>query len=153
MNKATNEKFYEKYAWIIFVMIGILLLIGGIPHMFGNNTDPDLVQAISGQTIVELRNSDPLFFSLYDFYFRGGGLSDIGVAFFLIAVSIFGFRTGQKWAWYSLWFVPVFFAGWLFLLLPLPEEAQSSMITPLTVLIALSIVGLLLPFRKFFPKK
>jgi hypothetical protein len=152
MNKKTGKKYYEKCGWIIFVIIGVLLLTGGIPHMFGNNTDPDLVKAISGQTIDELRNSDTLLFNLYDFYFRGGGLSDIGVAIFLIVISIFGFRTGQKWAWYSLWFVPLFFTGWLFLLLPLPEQAQSSMFTPLIVLIVLSLMGLLLPFRKFFPK-
>jgi hypothetical protein len=152
MNKTTNERFYEKYAWIIFLITGVLILAGGIPHMLGNNTDPALVETISGQTIEELKHSNPMFFSLYHFYFSGGGLSDVGVAFFLIIISIFAYRTGQKWAWYSLWFVPLFFIGWLFLIIPLPEQAQSSLFTPLIVFIILSILGLLLPFRKFFPK-
>jgi len=152
MNKTTNERFYEKYAWIFFLIIGVLILAGGIPHMFGINTDPALVETISGQTIEELKNSNSMFFSLYNFYFSGGGLSDVGVAFFLIIISIFAYRTGQKWAWYSLWFVPLFFIGWLFLISPLPDQAQSSMFTPLIVFIVLSILGLLLPLRKFFPK-
>jgi len=152
MNKTTNERFYEKYAWVFFLIIGVMILAGGIPHMFGINTDPALVEAISGQTIEDLKTSSPMFFNLYNFYFSGGGLSDIGVAFFLIIVSIFAYRTGQKWAWYSLWFVPLFFIGWLFLILPLPEKAQSSMFAPLMVFIVLSVLGLLLPFRKFFPK-
>ena len=120
--------------------------------MFGINTDPALVETISRQTIEELKNSNSMFFSLYNFYFSGGGLSDVGVAFFLIIISIFAYRTGQKWAWYSLWFVPLFFIGWLFLISPLPDQAQSSMFTPLIVFIVLSILGLLLPLRKFFPK-
>lgn len=152
MNKTTNERFYEKYAWIIFLIIGVMILAGGIPHMFGNNTDPALVETISGQSIDELKTSSPMFFRLYDFYFSGGGLSDVGVAFFLIVITIFAYRTGQKWAWYSFWFVPLFFIGWIFLCLPLPDQAQSSMFIPLIVFIVLSILGLLLPFRKFFLK-
>ncbi len=67
MNKRTNERFYEKYAWVIFLIIGVMILAGGIPHMLGNNTDPALVETISGQTIEELKTSNPMFFSLYNF--------------------------------------------------------------------------------------
>jgi hypothetical protein len=153
MKKIPNEKFHEKYAWMIFLIIGVMIFAGGIPHMFGNNTDPALVETISGQTVEELKTSSPMFFSLYNFYFTGGGLSDVGVGFFLILISIFAYRTGQKWAWYSLWFVPLFFSGWIFLSFQLPSQAQSLLFTPLIVLIIFSVLGLLLPFRTFFSKK
>jgi len=55
-----NKKFYEKYAWIIFLIIGVMVLVGAIPHTFGINTDPALVQVISGQTIDEIRISNPI---------------------------------------------------------------------------------------------
>jgi hypothetical protein len=148
-----NEKFYEKYAWIIFVIIGVMVVAGGIPHALGFNTDPTLVQTISGQTIENIKASSPMFFNLYNFYFRGGGLSDLGLAFFLIVISMTAFRQGQKWAWYAFWFVPVYFLSWVGLCLTLPPESSSSLIPPLTVFIILSLVGLLLPFRKFFPRK
>jgi hypothetical protein len=148
-----KEKFYEKYAWIIFVLIGLMVLVGGIPHAFGLNTDPTLVQNISGQTIDSLKISDPLFFNLYNYYFSGGGISDIGVAFFLIVIAITAFRQAHKWAWFALWFVPVFFGSWIVLSSALPLEARTSLYTPLVAFIVLSIIGLLLPFRKFFPKK
>jgi len=64
-----NEKFYEKYAWIIFLIIGVMVVAGGIPHALGFNTDPTLVQTISGQTIENLKTSIPMFFNLYNFYF------------------------------------------------------------------------------------
>lgn len=93
-----KEKFYEKYAWIIFLIIGVMVLVGGFPHALGFNTDPTLVQTISGQTIDELKISNPMFFNLYNFYFSGGGLSDLGFAFFLIVISLTAYRWAQKWA-------------------------------------------------------
>ena len=148
-----KEKFYQKYAWLIFLLIGVMVLVGGIPHAFGLNTDPTLVQTISGQTIDSIKISNPMFFNLYNYYFSGGGISDIGVAFFLIIISATAFRQGQKWSWFAFWFVPIFFGSWVVLSSALPFEARSSLYAPLVAFIVLSILGLLLPFRKFFPKK
>lgn len=153
MNNKMNEKFYEKYAWIIFITIGVIVLLGAILHAFGLNTDPTLVQTISGKTINELKVSNPMFFNLYNFYFIGGGLSDLGFAFFLIVISATAYRQRQKWAWYAFWFVPAYFLSWVVLSSTLPLESSSSLIPPLTVFIILSLIGLLLPFRKFFPRK
>lgn len=147
------QKFYEKYAWILFLIIGIMVLAGAIPHALGFNTDPALVQSISGQTIDELKNSQPTFFNLYNFYFSGGGLSDLGFAFFLIIISLTAYRLGQKWSWYAFWFVPFYFLAWVILSFNLPDSAKSSLTPPLIMIIILSLAGLLLPFRKFFPKK
>lgn len=148
-----NEKFYEKYAWVVFLIIGAMVLAGAIPHTLGINTDPKLVQTISGQTIDELKISSPMFFKLYNFYFSGGGLSDLGFAFFLIVISLTAYKQGQKWAWYSFWFIPAYFLAWIILSLTLPSASQSSLLAPLITLIVLSLAGLFLPFRKFFPSK
>lgn len=147
------QKFYQKYAWIFFLIIGLMVLAGAIPHSLGFNTDPALVQSISGQTINELKISQPTFFNLYNFYFIGGGLSDLGFAFFLIVISLTAYRLGQKWAWYAFWFVPIYFLFWIILSSTLPGSAKSSLTPPLIMMIILSLAGLLLPFRKFFPKK
>jgi len=149
----SKEKFYEKWAWIIFLVIGIAILAGAIPHTLGSNTDPTLVQTISGKTIDELKTSSPSLFNLYNFYFRGGGLSDLGFAFFLIVISVTAYRQRQKWAWYAFWFIPTYFLGFIGLSSALPPESRSSLIPPLTVFIILSLIGLLLPLKKFFPSK
>lgn len=129
-----------------------MVLVGAIPHTLGINTDPNLVQTISGKTIAEIKDSSPMFFNLYNFYFSGGGLSDLGFAFFLIIITLFAYRQGQKWAWYAFLFVPIYFLTWIALSLNLPPASQSSLIPPLIVIIALSLMGLLLPFRRFFSK-
>jgi hypothetical protein len=148
-----NEKLYEKYAWIVFLIIGVFVVAGGLPHALGFNTDPTLVQTISGKTIDELKISNPMFFNLYNFFFRGGGLSDLGFAFFLIVISLTAYRCGQKWAWYAFCFVPVYFLAWIALSSTLPTESYSSLFPSLIIIIVLSLAGLLLPFRKFFPNK
>lgn len=148
-----RERFYERYAWVVFLGIGVLVLAGGIPHMLGMNTDPALVTSIAGQTIEEIQTTSPLLFDLYEFYFRGGGLSDIGVAFFLIVIALCAYRKGERWSWFALWFVPVFFLLWLVISLPLPAEARASLQPPLIVFLVLSLLGLLVPIRKFFPKR
>lgn len=152
MKNIRNEKFYEKYSWVIFLIIGVMVLVGAIPHTFGINTDPSLVQTISGKTITELKTTNPMFFNLYNFYFKGGGLSDLGFAFFIIVITLFAYRQGQKWAWYSFWFIPIYFLAWIILCLSLPSVSQSSLLPPLIVIMVLSLVGLLLPFKKFFLK-
>lgn len=151
MTKHNNEKFYEKYSWIVFSVIGVFILAGAIPHVLGINTDPALVQSISGKAIEELKISNSMFFNLYNFYFRGGGLSDLGFAFFLIIISSTAYRHGQRWAWYALCFVPIYFLIWVVLSMMLPSISQSSLLPPLVIIIVLSLIGLFLPFRKFFP--
>lgn len=153
MKKVTHKKWFEEYAWVIFLILGIVVFVGGIPHFLGVNTDPILVETISGKTVEELQSSEPMFFDLYDFYFRGGGLSDVGFGFFLIVITLNGYRKGEKWAWYALCSVPVWFLAWVGLSVTLPAESQAALYPPLTIIIVLSLLGLILPFRKFFPKK
>ena len=146
-----KEKIYEKYAWIVFFLIGAITFISGIFHALGLNSDPALVESIVGMTIDDLKISNPMFFDLYNFYFRCGGLSDVGFAFLLTAISVTAYKRGEKWAWYTFWAIPAFFLS--FVGLSLTFEGSASLIPPLMVIIILSLLGLLLPFKKFFPSK
>lgn len=151
-----NEKVYEKYAWILLFAIGVMILAGGVPHSLGLNTDPETVQRIIGMTINEFQISNPSFFDLYTFYFRFGGLSDLGVAFFIIAISLTAYRKGEKFAWYILWFIPAFFIGCAAITLSTTTvslESSLSLLLPITMFVILSLLGLILPYRKFFPSK
>ena len=144
-------KVYEKYAWIILFAIGVIFLVTGVPHALGINTDPETVQRISGMTIDQLKDSNPAFFNLYSFYFRFGGLSDIGFAFFITAISVTAYRKGEKWAWYALWVLPAYFIASA--AISMSVESNLSLLLPETTFAILSLVGLLLPYRKFFPSK
>ena len=151
-----NEKVYEKYAWILLFAIGVLILVSGVPHSLGINTDPETVERIIGMTLNEFKDSNPAFFDLYIFYFRFGGLSDLGVAFFIMAISLTAYRKGEKFAWYILWFIPAFFIGSAAITMStitMSVESSLSLLLPITMFVILSLLGLLLPYRKFFPSK
>lgn len=146
------EKFYEKYAWVIISAIGVLTLVGGAPHALGVNTDPATVERIVGLALGEFKVSNPMFFNLYDFYFRAGGWSDMGFAFFITVISTTAYRRGEKWAWSILWSAPAFFLGHAAITLSI-GPSTSHLIPYLTLFVALSLLGLLLPVRRFFPKE
>ncbi|MCL5949216.1 MAG: hypothetical protein M1490_01910 [Candidatus Bathyarchaeota archaeon] len=148
-----NEKIYEKYAWIIFFVIGAMTLVTALFHALGLNTDPALVESIAGKSIDALKSSDPMFFNLYNFYFSSGGLSDLVFAFLLAVTSMTAYRRGDKWAWWAFWIVPVFFFGFAVLSFNLGASSASLMLPPLMMFIILSLVGLLVPYRKFFPSR
>lgn len=146
------EKVYEKYAWVIIAAIGVLIMVGGVPHTMGINSDPETPESIIGMGLSEFEASNPRFFALYDFYFRAGGWSDMGFAFFVIAISTTVFRRGEKWAWYILWAVPVFFLGHAAITLSIGPSTEH-MIPFLALFFTLSLMGLLLPIHRFFPKE
>jgi hypothetical protein len=81
-------------------------------------------------------------------YFVISAVSILGLGLFGMAVSRFGFRSGQRWAWYVLWYLPAFGV--------LGEIAdfsiQGTHAVSFLLVGVLSVVGLLLPFRRFFPK-
>ena len=150
-------KVYEKYAWIILFAIGIIVLVTAVPHALGINTDPETVQRISGMTIDQLKDSNPAFFNLYSFYFSFGGLSDLAFAFFIIVISLTAYRKGEKWSWYAMWFIPAYFIGSAAITMSIEStisiESSLSLLLPIMVFVILSLLGLLLPFRKFFPSE
>ncbi len=121
-----KEKAYEKYAWLIFLFLGL----------FG------FIQAF-------------LYLNLSDGLNPEGYLpGDYPLAFLVFAVlttllSVTGYRRGRKWAWFALLYAPPF----------LLIEAYFESLPPYFggefrgILALLSVVGLILPYRKFFPKK
>ena len=42
-----------------------------------------------------------------DIRFRGTVV--LGMVIFSLAITLFAFRTGARWAWYALWYWPLFF--------------------------------------------
>ncbi|WP_409181028.1 hypothetical protein F9C11_31720 [Amycolatopsis sp. VS8301801F10] len=59
---------------------------------------------------------------------------------------MFPFRAGQRWAWFALWFYPVFWLAHLVFGLPPGTDHVHQ-----AVFAALSLAGLLAPARSFFP--
>lgn len=77
--------------------------------------------------------------------YKADGLASIGLGLFGGLLTVIPFRHRERWAWWALWFYPVFWALHLIGSLP-PGTDHIHQV----VFIVLSLAGLLLPIRSFF---
>ena len=75
---------------------------------------------------------------------RADGLALIGLGLFGGLIAIVPFRRGERWAWWALWFYPMFWTVHLINDLPPGNDHVHQV-----VFIALSLAGLLLTIRPY----
>jgi len=103
------------------------------------------LSCMTGRSWTQIAASDPgvanYITTLYGFL----GAIDICFSLLVIVVASTSFRRGERWAWYALW---------AFVLRQVFEVIYSG--TPLLPLgptgILIALLGLFLPYRKFFSK-
>ena len=116
---------YEKYGWIILSASAVLGIVAAVVTAF-----PPLYVFSS---------------SLYEgVYPIMGALGTALVSLNILALvmSLIPYRRGERWAWFTLWMLPV---GWV---------SQFVFLTDVSYLVLafLTAVGLLLPYRRFFAR-
>lgn len=77
--------------------------------------------------------------------YRADGLASAGLGLFGLLIVLVPYRRIERWAWCTLWFLPIFWTLHLIGNLP-PGDDHIHQV----VFIALSLAGLLLPLRAFF---
>jgi hypothetical protein len=143
---------YEKYGWVIFLAVGLLWLVVGLNQLFlpdgliGND-----VQRVTGMSLSELEASNPVAIELVRFVYGALGNLKINWSFLVLAITLTGYRKGEKWAWYTLWLVPAILVSMgIFNAIFFSDVNQSLESIPI---VSISLLGLLLPIRRFFPRK
>lgn len=102
-------------------------------------------------TWTQLASSNPRVATFLASTLVDDGVSGVGLAIFGMIVSATGYRKGEKWAWYVTWTMPI---GILAAQLNIYQLTGSTMILVLAVVFtAVSLVAMLLPLRRFFPKQ
>lgn len=126
------------YAWIPLALITLLILLiagsgeqgpvaeGSVLHAF---TSPPLFTDEAPASILEVRLLGTIL---------------LGMVVFGLAIILRPFRRGERWAWYVLWYYPVFFL--------LHVIAFGTFIID-GILALICALSLLVPYRKFFPKQ
>ncbi|MBI3022599.1 MAG: hypothetical protein HYY68_02590 [Thaumarchaeota archaeon] len=147
-----QEKAYEKYAWTLLFATGIVGLIFAFNGIFSSTPDPGALAVfrnISGTTWEELVATNPGVADSIRHLFRIESLYLSSSGLFVTAIALKSYRRGEKWSWYVFLYLPVFFG--IFAAWDLPA---GGIIWPLfLILLIISLLGLLLPYRKFFPKR
>lgn len=79
-------------------------------------------------------------------YLRADGVASVGMGFFGVMITAVAYRHRERWAWFTLWYYPIFWIAHLLGGLP-PGQDHIHQI----VFIILSLAGLLIPVGEFFP--
>ncbi len=136
LTKGMPERAYEKYAWILLFASGTISLISALRNILLPTPSNSGLPAIGGQVT---------------------GSFILGMNVFSVAIILKAFRRGERWAWYVLWFNPVLWISH-FIVLGLQGHWSDAGVFDLDIdvillLTILSLIGLLLPYRKFFPRR
>jgi len=145
------ERVYERYAWVILFALSLLwMAVGFAQAFFPDGLAESDAQLVTDMSWSELKTLSPETSNLVRFMYGNMGLLKISWSFFVIAITLTGFRRGEKWAWYTLCLLPILlvstglFRSWFL-------GDASEMIQSIPI-VTLSLLGLFLPYRIFFPR-
>ncbi len=144
MSSVRSLRPHQKYAWVLLFVSSALFLLTSVffIHSFfvmpyvANTGDLSHVLAGSPSIATWMRG-----------IFRDTAIAQLGVGVFGMSIAAVSFRRGERWAWYALWYLPVVFLAYI----GSQAELGNSVVPPSVLFIA-SLLGLLLPFRRFWPK-
>ncbi len=139
------EKAYEKHAWIIFFVFGIVELIGGLmqiisPKTFGGQLD---------LTWAEIVAISPEIENFVSFWIRIVGHLNFSIGISVMAIAYGPYKQGEKWAWYAIALLVTSFS--VLSIGIYQTHGQSNLYN--IVLVIIYGLGLGLPYRKFFPER
>jgi len=149
MNTHRKTAIIVKYGWVVYLFLGLLWLVYGLTQVFnpGNLSD---AQHITGLSLSELEVKSPEATELVYFLYGALGMLKTSWSFLVLAITLTGFRKGEKWAWFTMWLVPATLVGQgLFNSVLLGDFNEMLPWIPITTV---SLLGLFLPYRKFFPR-
>ena len=146
------ERIYEKYGWLIFLALGLLWVVVGLSQIFNPDVMIDTdVQHVTGMSLSELEASNPESIELVRFYMGIIGNLKTSWSFLVLAITLTGYRRGEKWAWYTLWLAPAILVSQGIIDSILLGDINEML--PWIPITSISLLGLLIPIRKFFPRK
>lgn len=146
---------FEKLGWALLAVTGLPFLLFGVTALlFGLSLSdfpvglpggPDAVRSTTSLTWDEVVSQEAAAMTLLRGVSRVAGLAFLGFGILVIVVASVPYRRGERWAWFVLWAVPAFMVGLLI------HELVGDFVHMPAMLLALSVAGLVLPYRVFFP--
>ena len=143
----TVEKRYVKYAWIIFFVFGFLSVITAPILFTGHPPNPPSPEGMTGLTLEEMDARIPGLRAFLGSISVQLGNFMLAMGVFLMGIAAVPYRKGEKWAWYTCWSLPVL------LVIQLANSRGGFGWQADLVSLLLALAGLIMPYRKFFPKQ
>jgi len=116
-----HESLRFRVSWIALLITGLATLVFGL-------------------IVMVVRSSD-------EQYLRAIGAASVGMGFFGAMITVTAFRRRERWAFFSLWYYPIFWMVHLVGDLPPGRDHIHQVL-----FIVLSLLGLPLTLSEFFPR-
>ena len=100
-----SMRWLERHAWWLVLASAAISVVFGVGDLLAGA--PDNTLAVTGKATADLQASSPAAYSLVEEYVRIGGVHLIAIGLLAVAVLLFGFRRGARWAWWTMWLLPV----------------------------------------------
>ena len=106
--QSKQENFFERGAWMLFLVIGLLEILFGWGDMIaGVENDPAILISVTGRTLAELKAQDPVFYAAIDHQQKVIRQTLWVTGALISIISLTAFRRWERWAWFSFWLIPV----------------------------------------------
>ena len=146
----SQERVYQKYAWVILFLLSILLLVN-ITFVALFEDHPSEFAKDTGATWSALTSAYPGVAAAYTFQQHLVYAAFASLALFAVLTSYFGLRKGYRWAWFSLWLLPAMLI--LTTLLFFLQSRQPGVGFIYGTYALVSVIALLLPGRKILSRQ
>ncbi len=118
---------YGRYGWMILFASAVLGIFGGVVLMFPSLMSPSYPMSQSARVL---------------WLTRAWGITWVGFNIFALAVIVGPYRRGERWAWYTLWLLPLLLLSYFVLAPHIPMNLVLAILT--------AAFGLILPYRRYF---
>ena len=153
VDEARVERAYEKHAWILpfaFGVYGVVYAAAFLIYPAPPVLDEEAAVNLTGMTWEEIVTGSPGFARYIGYLARGYALELLVVRALGVALAAFPYRKGERWSWYVSWIFPIEFAGAT--ATEISAGASSGTVAFELAVVVVYLLGLLLPYRKFFPR-
>jgi hypothetical protein len=151
--------FIERNDWKVWAGISLIIIlfgvgdiqIGGATYEVGERV---MFEGITGMTWGELKAADPAAARFIDGQVRLGGAYLLLIGLLTLAITIFGLRRSQRWAWLTMWLWPAWLALVLIMILLTEKVPGAGIPVPMisgTVFLIITVATLILSYRKYNP--
>ena len=147
-------RWLERHAWWGLAFVSVVIVMFGVTDVLvGPSADVAIPLSLTGLTLAELEAESAAAYRLFDFFTRVNGWSLVMLGLLTLAVLVFAYRRHRRWAWWTMWLLPVWSVGAaLFYVVAGLAPGQSAPPPMLSgpILAALEAAILLVSARPFF---
>lgn len=154
-----KERTNESNAWILLLFAGFLFAFGGAVHLVSGRpvaAGLGFVRGNLGMTWVELVAESPEVANAISGFVRMMAVFVLGLFVLFASMVATSYRRAERWAWYAAWVYPAALLGYFSVGARHHGWASEEWIwvaPGLGFVMVLILLGLFLPFRRFFPKE